>query len=275
MIVEETLQLPQKTDQEKSGNAMPEALGFSNGKTGGHMARSMMMNEISKALQVLPEDADPKDFKKAIEEENCLGMPTFSSRKKSFSHLVELYGLDPKKALFRVLRKVVKADPGSLPISAMICSYGRDTQLRHSFKLISTLRPGEILKRIRMEEFLEEGFPSRFSAAMKRSLAQNVNTTWTYSGHLEGRAVKKRSIPTPRPASTAYAMFAGFLLGLRSQLLLNSEFVKLAGVDAHTALSHLSWASNQGWLRLRNAGGVTEIDFSPLLTTEENTICHE
>jgi len=275
MFVAEALELYPKAGETIASKPLPEALGFFNAKTGGHMARSMMLKEITKALQVLPEDAGPQDFKKAIEEENCLGMPTFSSRKKSFSHLIELYGLDPKKALFRVLRKVFKADPAALPISAMICTYGRDAQLRHSFKLIRSLQPGEVLKRERMEEFLEEGFPSRFSPAMKKSLAQNVNTTWTYSGHLEGRSVKKRSIPSPRPASTAYAIFSGYLVGLRSQLLLGSEFSQLAGVDNHSALTHLSWATNQGWLRLRNAGGITEIDFSPLLTPQENELCHE
>ena len=272
MPVAEALEVQQKDSRAK---ILPEGLGFSNGKTGGHMARSMMLKEITKSLQVLPEDAGPQEFKKAIEEENCLGMPTFSSRKKSLSHLVELYGLDPKKALFRVLRKVCKADPGALPISAMICTYGRDAQLRHSFKLIRSLQPGEVLKRERMEEFLEEGFPSRFSPAMKKSLAQNVNTTWTYSGHLEGRTVKKKSVPSPRPASTTYALFAGYLLGLRSQLLLGSEFAQLAGVDSHTALNHLAWATNQGWLRLRNAGGITEIDFSPLLTPQEAEFSNE
>ena len=30
-----------------------------------------------------------------------------------------------------------------------------------------------------MGRHLEAGFPGRFSPAMKRSLAQNVNTTWT------------------------------------------------------------------------------------------------
>jgi hypothetical protein len=84
MIVEETLQLLKKTAQEKSGNAMPEALGFSNGKTGGHMARSMVIYEISKALQVLPEDADPKYFKKAIEGENCLGSGLRSENMESW-----------------------------------------------------------------------------------------------------------------------------------------------------------------------------------------------
>lgn len=73
------------------------------------MARSMMLTVITKGLQALPEVAGSKEFKKATEKENCLGMPTFSSRNKSYRHLVELNGLDPKKALFRVLRKGAKA----------------------------------------------------------------------------------------------------------------------------------------------------------------------
>jgi hypothetical protein len=39
-----------------------------------------------------------------------------------------------------------------------------------------------------MEQHLENGFPGRFSSAMKKSMAQNVNTTWTFGGHLSGKA---------------------------------------------------------------------------------------
>jgi hypothetical protein len=65
-----------------------------------------------------------------------------------------------------------------------------------------------------MEQHLEIGFPGRFSSAMKKSMAQNVNTTWTFGGLLVGKARKTRKAPQPRPISAAYAMFVGYLTGL-------------------------------------------------------------
>ena len=48
-----------------------------------------------------------------------------------------------------------------------------------------------------MEQNLESGFPGRFSPATKKSMAQNVNTTWTFGGHLVGRTKKIRELPQP------------------------------------------------------------------------------
>jgi hypothetical protein len=248
--------------------------GFSSNRTGGHMARSMMLQELNEICRSLPESSVPSDYQRAIEQENLLGKPTFSSRQKSYRHLVELYGLNPNLPLFRVLRRFATEDPASIPLMGMICCFCRDPQLRQSFSLIDSLKPGEVLPRARMEAHLEAGFPDVFSEPMKKSLAQNVNTTWTVTGHLYGRSTKRRDLPKPRPSATAYAMFAGWLSGLRSQILLNSVFGHLVALTPDQMLNHLSEANAHGWLRLRNAGGVTEIDFSPLLTQQEQDLIH-
>lgn len=226
------------------------------------MARSMMLDEITILQSALPLDADPSAFKTAILEENILGKPTESSRIKSHRHLIELYGLDPSLLIFRTFRRLAQESPEDLPLLAMLCTFCRDPQLRHSFDLISVLVAGETLPRVRMEGHLEEGFPGTFSESMKKSLAQNVNTTWTVSGHLEGRSKKVRSYPATGWAASTYAMFLGYLLDLRGEILLGSVFGRLVNATPQTLISHLSTASSRDWLRLRHAGGVVEIDFS-------------
>jgi hypothetical protein len=252
--------------------ASAERFGLSAKSTGGHMARSMMRDELTALLSAAPLDASTSQYKAAILEDNVLGKPTFASREKSYRHLVELYSLDPGRALFRVLRQLANEEPASLPLLAMTCSFCRDAQLRHSFDLIDSLKTGEALPRERMEQHLEAGFPGRFSPAMKKSLAQNVNTTWTVSGHVAGKVHKTKTFPAPRPAASTYAMFAGFLLGLRGQLLLQSVFGRLVVSDPMLLIRHLSAGSARGWLRFRHAGGVFETDFSPLLTAEEREV---
>lgn len=244
------------------------SLGLSVGRSGGHMARSMMLDEMRQLVEALPLEASLDDYRSAIEERNLLGKPTQSSRKKSFRHLVELYGLDWKKPLFRTMRRLAKDQPADLPLLAMLCVYCRDPQLRQSFELIESLAPGTVLPRERMEQHLEEGFPGQFSAAMKKSLAQNVNTTWTCCGHLDGRARKVRSLPRPGWAASTYAMFVGYLLGLRGDVLLNSVFSRLVAAQPAQLAAHLATAASRHWLRLRHAGGVIEIDFSELAQAE-------
>ena len=238
------------------------------------MARSMMLQELEGICQSLPQDSVPSDYQLAIEQENLLGKPTFGSRQKTYRHLVELYGLNSNLPLFRLLRRMAAEDPASIPLMGMICCFCRDPQLRHSFSLIDTLQPGEVLPRVRMEAHLEAGYPGVYSDSMKKSLAQNVNTTWTVTGHLVGRSTKRRDIPKARSSASAYAMFAGWLSGLRGHILLHSVFGRLVARTPEQLISHLSDASSHGWLRLRNAGGVTEIDFSSLLTPQEQDTLH-
>jgi len=234
----------------------------------------MMLPELTALAAHLPPTADLEAYSNAILIDNVLGKPTFASRDKSLRHLTQLYGLSPRLALFRILRVFAGEDPYSLPLMAMTCAFCRDEQLRASFKLISQLRPGQVLTRQRMEEHLDRCFTSRFSPATKKSLAQNVDTTWTKAGHLSGRNKKLRSIPQPRMLASTYAMFAGFLLGLRGDLLINSVFGQLVASDSSILTSHLSEASARGYLRFRHAGGVTEVDFSPLLNNQERRLVH-
>lgn len=250
-------------------------LGFSKASLGGHSARSMMFLEMRALVRAMPLTVTKNDFTKAIVEENVLEKPTLISRQKSLRHLVELYGMDPSQALFRVLWDFGHADFDSLPQFCLVCAYARDPQLRHSFELVRTLRLGEVLERTAMEQHLENGFPGRFSPAMKKSMAQNVNTTWTFGGHLTGKAKKVRRLPEPRPVSAAYAMFVGYLTGLRGERLLDSVFASLVASNRSQLQAALSLASAKGLLSLKQAAGIVEFDFSNLLTPAEQELLHE
>lgn len=249
--------------------------GFSGNAVGGHSARSMMFLEMQALVRALPGSVTKADFQRAVVDENVLGKPTQSSRIKSLRHLTELYGLDASKALFRVLWDFGRADFDSLAQLCLVCAYARDPQLRHSFELIRTLRLGETLARVAMEQHLERGFPERFSPVMKVSMAQNVNTTWTYSGHLAGKAKKTRRLPEPRPVSAAYAMFVGYLSGLRGERLLDSAYGALVASNRSQLQSALSLAAAKGLLSLKQAAGIVEFDFHNLLTPAEQAYLYE
>lgn len=250
-----------------------QRLGLRHTQVGGHSARSMMLTELQAVLSETPPSARPTEIEQAIVERNILDKPTLSSRRKSLRHLQELYGLDLAQALFRVLREFSVRDRASIPLLALVCAYARDPQLRQSFELIHRLRVGDVLPRETMEAHLEAGFPGRFSPAMKKSMAQNVNTSWTNAGHLSGTVKKVRRLPECRPEAAAYAMFAGYLSGLRGQQLLQSPFGLLVAKDRSVLLAQLPLASTRGLIGFKFAGGIFEFDFRRLLTPEEQRIC--
>jgi len=251
------------------------ALGFSDAIAGAHAARSMMFHEMGSLVHALPREVSPGAFAKAVIEENVLAKPTQGSRRKTLRHFTQLYGLDPSKALFRVFWALCHTDFESLAQLCLVCAYARDPLLRLSFDFIRTMKLGELMNRPAMEQHLENVFPGRFSPAMKKSMAQNVITSWSYGGHLAGRKKKTRQLPEPRPISAAYAMFVGYLAGLRGVWLLDSDFAALVSSNRSQLQAALVLASARGLLSLKQAAGIVEFDFSSLLTPAEQELIHE
>lgn len=243
--------------------------GFTTTRSGALLSRSIMLGELTHLLSETDPNATLAQLKNAVVDENLLGKVTFSSREKSFKHLVELYSLNNELPLFRLLRKFHQEDPSSLPQLAIICAFCRDLQLRESFRLIEQIPLGESFPRELMEAHLEAMFPGRYSAAMKTSLAQNVNTSWRDSGHLEGRIKKVRTMPQPTLCGAVYAMAAGYLMGLRGKVLTESVFPRLVGANLTQAINLLQAGGARGWCKVRHAGDVLQIDFSALLTPHE------
>ena len=86
---------------------------------------------------------------------------------------------------------------------------------------------------------------------------------------------KRRLLPAPRPVSAAYAMFVGYLMGLRGERLLDSAFAALVASSRSQLQAALLLASARGLLVLKQAAGIVEFDFSSLLTPAEQALLHE
>ncbi len=226
-------------------------------------------------VQALPAVASSEDINQSVIEENILGKRTASGRSESLRRLKRLYGLDRTKPLFRVFWTFAHDEPKALSQLCLLSAFARDPQLRHSFDLIRIWPAEQILPRAAMEEHLNNGYPGRFTRATLVSMAQNVNTTWTVSGHLSGKVTKVRTLPEPTATSAAYAMFVGYLAGLRGVTLLTSVFGELVSPSRAQLQSALNLAAAKGLLSLRQAADVVEFDFSTLLTRTEQELLHE
>ena len=79
-------------------------VGFRLGAKGTHTSRTMMFVELRQVLTATAPDGTRESYASSIIEGNCLGKPTASTRRLTNQRLGELYGLDPKIPLFRILR---------------------------------------------------------------------------------------------------------------------------------------------------------------------------
>ncbi len=244
--------------------------GFDFKRAGAHTSRTLMLDELSILLSYLDNaNVDKTDYLTAIIDDNCLNKRTLTNRKLTYRDLVTLYTLDESLAIFRVLRFFWQRDQQAHPLLVLLCSYGRDALLRITAPFIINFSEGVVVHRVMMEEFIEQQQPERFSPATLKSTAQNINASWTQTGHLNGRSPKLRSRAKATPGSVAYTLFLGYLMGVRGESLFQTEFAKLLDCTIDQAIDLAEVASRRGWIVFKRVGRTIEVLFPLLLTQQE------
>jgi len=244
--------------------------GFRYDSSGVHLARTIMFQELKLLFSFVDDpNADKSDYLKAIVDDNCLGKRSDKTRKLTARHLSALYILDPDSTLFRSLRYFWERDMEGQPLLAMICAIARDSILRSSVPFIQSFTLGQRVTREALEAFINNLETGRFSPATLKSTAQNINSTWTQSGHLQGRIKKIRSQPKTTPGAVSFALLLGYLSGVRGESLYQTEYAKLLDCSMEEAIALSVDASRKGWIVLKRLGSVIEVLFPNLLSEKE------
>ena len=244
--------------------------GFSFERGGAHTSRTMMLEELGALLSYINRaDAERSDYLRAIDDENCLGKRSGKTRILTYRHLVALYSLDPSNILFRALLFFWNRDTTGQPLLALLCTYARDSIFRSSAPFVLEFPEGATITREALEEFIDAIEPGRFSKATLKSTAQNINSTWTKSGHLVGRVRKVRVRAIPTAGSVSYALLLGYLSGVRGQSLFRTEYTKLLDCSFERLVELAEEASRKGWIVFKRAGDVIEILFPNLINEQE------
>jgi hypothetical protein len=205
---------------ENKHNKKLERLGFSYERGGVHTARTMMLAELRALLSFVDmADAARADYLEAIQTANCLGKRSGKTRTLTFRHLADLYALDPSLLVFRALRFFWQRDVEGQPLLAALCAFSRDPMLRATAPFVLDFQEGATVTREGMEEFIDAQEPGRFSKATLKSTAQNINSSWTQSGHLAGRVRKVRARAVATPGTVSLALLLGYVSGLRGESL--------------------------------------------------------
>ena len=251
-----------------------ESVGFRLGKKGTHTSRTMMFAELADLLASVPSDSKRQAYLSAIVESNVLGKSTTATRKLSAQRLSELYSLDTGVPLFRVFRLYWDRDRYGRPVLALLLALARDPLLRSTVGSVLRMTPGEELGRQAMTDAVSAVVGDRLSDSTIDKVVRNAASTWTQSGHLEGRSRKYRFKISPTPASLAFALFLGYALGMRGEGLLRSMWVRILDLSADEATGLAFDAKRLGFLDMSRGGGVTEVSFARLLTDDEKGLIH-
>jgi hypothetical protein len=249
-----------------SNPTKPEAerLGFRFGDKGTHTSRTMMLEELEAVLAAVPLTARRDAYAESIVDENVLAKPTLATRKLSNQRLGELYGLDPTVGVFRALRHLWEADSRPRPLLALLCAIARDPLLAATVDPVVSLGEGEDFARGLARMCVREAVGSRLNDATVDKVVRNAASSWTQSGHLEGRTFKKRRRVDATPWSVAYALYLGRAVGFRGHDLFSSGWMKILDASPGDARLLALEAKRLGLIDLSLSENVVDIGLDRL-----------
>jgi len=239
--------------------------GFRSGERGTHTSRTIMLEELSHLLDAAPGETSREDYAHAVMDGNCLGKRTAATRKLSLQRLTELYGLDARLILFRVLRDLWGRHESSRPLLGLLLALARDPLLRTTATAVIRTPHGHEFARQSMKDALSEAVGDRLNDATLDKVIRNASSSWTQSGHFRGRGRKTRQKVAATPAATAYALLLGFAVGRRGRLLFETPWAAILDAGPDDLIDVAVDAKRLGLLDLKHSGSMIDVSFPGFL----------
>jgi hypothetical protein len=254
--------------QGRANGALPQSAlvaGLKADAKGTHSSRTIMLGDLAAVLSATRDDAHRRDYVAAITESNCLGKPTGSTRRLSAQRLSELYILDPSLPLYRVFRRLWDQDAAGRPLLAIVLAVARDPLLAATAEPVLSLPVGAEYQREASRQALRRVAGERFNSSILDKVLRNTASSWTQSGHLQGRTFKKRCAVKATVGSAVLALYLGYLTGFRGSDLFASGWFRLLDCTPSRARELALEAKRLGLIDLRIAGDVVDLKLDRLV----------
>jgi len=223
-----------------------------------------MFEELSALFKCAGPTASRADYATLIIDQNCLAKSTAATRRITNQRLGELYALKLSVPIFRILRRLWDIDEQARRLLALTCALARDPLLTASAPVIMSLSEGKEFLRDPLKEAIRNHVGDRLKDAVVDKVVRNIASSWSQSGHLEGRTFKKRRRVEARAVNVAYSLFMGYMAGFRGQELFSSGWIAALDCTLSAAMGLALDAKRMGLIDMRTAGGVIELNLSRL-----------
>ncbi len=231
-----------------------------------------MLAELETLLDVASPEMEMPDYRRLVVQENVLAKPTHTTREHTVRKLKAVYGLDPKIAVFRIMRKLWDIDPAARPLLAMLCAQARDPLLRMASPAVVTAATGSAVLSETIIDLIDGQAPDRFSEKNLKAIASRILSSFRQSGHLVGRTEKVRTRADVTPASATYAFTLAYLEGYRARRIFTSPWSVLLDATPEALGDLAQAASRRGLCDFRQMGDIIELRFPELLTRDEEEL---
>ncbi|HOX74816.1 MAG TPA: hypothetical protein PLX41_05930 [Bacteroidales bacterium] len=227
-----------------------------------HTSRTIMFAELDKVMSYA---IDTGDFEEAFEH-NVTGKKSNSGVEKTKKYLKSLYKFDKNYHPFEAFFHFWKiSEPRERQMMAFIYAINHDDLLAESIDVLKKTMVGEKAAIELFESNIESCHPNQYSPNTKKSLAQNIASSWKQAGFIEGKVKNIRVTPEINFRIACLAFLLGYLKGDRSDFIWSSTGVKALCLP-ETRLRELAIeCSRNDLMQYQYAGGVTAIEFKQLI----------
>lgn len=237
------------------------AVGFRRGPRGTHSSRTIMLEELS---ALVASKGLPAELRKLILDDNVLGKSTSSGRALTLQRLKELYSFDPTVPIFKVFLTLTYRDPAALPQLALLMAIARDPLLRASARPVLGLASGSQLMRDILRDAIAAAVGNRMNEAVLDKVVRNTASSWTKTGHLIGRTIKRRAHVRANLTAFAFALWLARKAGFGGWALFDNGWIAALDLEPGAARSFAERAHAAGLIGFRTIADVFEFDFAPL-----------
>lgn len=222
-----------------------------------------MFAELSKLMDHAMGEDNYSDFLNI----NVANKNTRSNQDKTAKYLQQLYILDagylPFKAFKYFWQLVSEAEK---PIIALLYAISHDYLLVESVDVVINTAIGEKVTIEKLEDNIEHLHPERYSINTRKSLAQNIASSWKQAGFITGKVKNIRTEPAIGYNSVVFAFLMAYINGERGDFILNSRWVKALGVKDAAVRIYALEGAKRDLMQYQYAGNVTTVSFNNLLS---------
>jgi hypothetical protein len=197
---------------------------------------------------------------------NITGKKSNSGVEKTANYLKRLYGFDMQYSPFVAFKYFWKtSEPNEKPLIAFVYAINHDDLLAESIQVLQATKPGEKATIELFEEMIEEHHPNQYSANTRRSMAQNIASSWKQAGFIEGKVKNIRTQPEVTYRVACFAFLLAYLKGDRGDFIWNSIGVNALCLYESKLRALAIECARKDLMQYQFAGSVTAISFTNLL----------
>lgn len=228
-----------------------------------HTSRTMMFAELSKLMD-FSSGADT-NFELLLNE-NIIAKQTQANKNKTTKYLKSLYLFSEKDPAFKMFHYLWGLIPvQQKPLLAFLIAITRDTLLAESIDTVMNITPVNRVSIQLLEECVESKHPKKYSEKTLLSIAQNIASSWKQSGHITGKVKNIRTQVNPSYYHVTYALFLGYISGLRGEFLFNTKWTKALDCSDNELRILAQEAAIRDLITFQFAGNIVILNFKSLI----------